>query len=224
MNKKVIFNNKLGFTRKKIVLNNFKWVLKNLNQNNNEIKLFRLFTPKFIGNKSFNWHDDFIKTFNFVFKNKNTMDICCGHNPIKKIFKNDKKTSIVGIDLYEDEADLKIDINKIEKYIKPKKQFNLITAFSPMNSSFTAKRFSKYLKDDGLYITEMGKYYFYNDYLPIIKGEKINKYFELEEELKFFKPIFMVETKGLIVFRINPFNKKISFLSGDHFYIFYKKL
>lgn len=221
----VVLKNKFGLTRKKIILEKFYLALNKANLYKSvEIEWFKLFTPKFIGNKSFNWHDDFIKTFESVFKNKKILDICCGRNPIKRIFIKNKKTSITGIDLYEDDADLKIDINKTESYIKPKKQFDVITAFAPMRSSFNSKRFSKYLKDDGLYICGMGKQYFYDKYLPIISGKKNKQSLDIEEELKFFEPIFIVETKGLVVFRIVSFNKKIRFLSGNHFYIFFRKL
>lgn len=221
----IVFKNRFGFTRKKLLLERFNLALKKFDKNRDkEIELFRMFTPKFIGDNGFDWHDNFIKIFESVFKNKKTMDICCGRNPIKRIFNKNKKTLITGIDLYEDAADLKIDINKTENYIKPKKQFDVITAFAPMNSSFTAKRFSKYLKDNGLYICAMGEQCFYNNYLPVINGEKNDKSLNIKEELIFFKPIFIIETRGIIVFRISPVSKKIIFSSGNHFYIFYKKL
>lgn len=147
--------------------------------------------------KKVNWHDDFLTLMEPKIKDSKILDLFCGSNSIKAYFK-DKGLSgeVTGVDVVNEKADIKVDVEKLDKLLPPEKQFDIVCEFGGIPSKINYETVANYLKKDGFFIIESSDYFYKNYTLPIIEGKQSTSK-KAHVALNKFKPIVTVKVLGV---------------------------
>lgn len=198
-----------------------KKILQILNQDLNEIKVpvkFKIKAEISVDGEKLNWHDNFLSLIEPKIKGAKILDLFCGANSIKYYgVEKNLKCNVTGVDISDDKADLIADVAKIEKVLKPKKQFDLICNLAGIPNIANYEIIKKYLKDNGLFVTQSSDWVFNNEIQPILKNKSINPREDFRQEtkqiLKYFKPIIVVKILDI---------KNFTSIKASNYYIIWK--
>jgi hypothetical protein len=140
-------------------------LLEHLN-NGNGNKKFKIISNTYVYKKisSIGYYYDFLDLISPLLDNKKVLDVFCGRNPIKLFTKILKiKCEVVGVDKYTDEADIKMDVADVGKYMTNNSRFEIVTAFGAMGiENDWVKDVIKHLTNNGLVITKCSNYWYNN--------------------------------------------------------------
>jgi hypothetical protein len=142
-------------------------------------------------------HDKFLALLQPRMKGKKILDIFCGDNAPKKFLQIESKdTEVTGIDLAHEEADIKGNVEEIDKLIKPEKQFDYLLSFGGISEHSNYEVLRNYIKDNGFFITNCSGYIYRNAFAPVFANPELARK-EIPDsgevrKMSYFRPLAVI--------------------------------
>jgi hypothetical protein len=161
-----------------------------------------------------------------LLQNKKILDLFCGTNSIKQFsIQNHTKTCVTGVDNSETNkfCDIRSNVINLPKVLKPQFHFDIITSFGGTNSENYSDNYD-YLKKDGLLIHGYSKQFFKDNNIESqLICDKTKKNKNINELLKYFQPIVIININGIHQIINWPSQNKPIDLIADMTYLIFQK-